>query len=72
MVRYKTEKYLIRAEKIHNMYLSTEMKNLKQLVKARLPIIKSQYIIFRQKLKLLVNMMKAAYNDQYQIYTIIK
>ncbi|RZC38223.1 ribosomal protein S6 kinase delta-1, partial [Asbolus verrucosus] len=31
MVHYKTEKYLIRAEKIYNMYLSSEIKNLKQI-----------------------------------------
>ncbi|KAJ3648539.1 hypothetical protein Zmor_020334 [Zophobas morio] len=33
MVRYKTDKYLIRAEKIYNMYLATEVQNLKQITK---------------------------------------
>lgn len=28
MVRYKTEKYLIRAEKLYNMYLAPEVKNI--------------------------------------------
>lgn len=28
MIRYKVNKYLIRAEKIYNMYLAPEIKNL--------------------------------------------
>lgn len=32
MIRHKTEKYLLRAEKIYNVYLSPEMKNLHELV----------------------------------------
>lgn len=28
-IRYKTEKYLIKAEKIYNMYLAPEVKDLK-------------------------------------------
>jgi hypothetical protein len=34
MVRYKTEKYLIRAEKIYNMYLTSEIQNLRQIAEA--------------------------------------
>jgi hypothetical protein len=34
MVRYKTEKYLIRAEKIYNMYLTSEIQNLRQIVRS--------------------------------------
>lgn len=32
MVRHKTEKYLLRAEKIYNMHLSEEIKTIRQYV----------------------------------------
>lgn len=32
MVRFKIEKYLLRAEKIYNMYLSSEIRNINQFV----------------------------------------
>lgn len=32
MVRFKTEKYLLRAEKLYNLYLSTEIKEIQQYV----------------------------------------
>lgn len=31
-VRYKIEKYLLRAEKIYNMHLSPEMRSFRELV----------------------------------------
>lgn len=36
-VRYQTEKYLLRAEKLYNMYLSPEMRSFHELVRISKP-----------------------------------
>ncbi|XP_050297155.1 ribosomal protein S6 kinase delta-1 isoform X2 [Anthonomus grandis grandis] len=76
MVRYKTEKYLIRAERIYNMYLAPEVKELQ--LQQQEPVQKPNvmkgplYNLYKYKVIKIISStgMLALHSEQQQLYYI--
>ncbi|CAH0550105.1 unnamed protein product [Brassicogethes aeneus] len=71
LVRYKTEKYLLRAEKIYNMYLAEEVKNLRQQEEALVePQLNREVMdLYKYKvIKVICNGMLVLHSDTQQLF----